>query len=528
MGFMDKAKDFADKHDEQVDKGLEKAGDQVDERTGNKYSAQIDKGVDQAQAPYRRGRHQQRPQPWPPLRSTAAVGGGSSSTANSIGCSGHSLLPLPAARRRQQRRAVLRVFPAVPHRPGDRVRVVPAAAVLAAAGAVPAPERRALLGLVAPDLQRRPARGAMRPRPQDGGHLAGRRRSPGRRALPPMISASTSLVPTPLTSDSPVRTRTGSAYDQSGAQNTAIVTFYRQSVPVFTHPRRIAPGHTSRVAKRRAQRRVETVGSGVAELVPDPDRGERVHPAAGRGAAVARRPGRPDAPGVRVHPADGRRDRPDRPGGQPLRVLHLGGGALTLPRYVAATRPGSAQRVVEIDGPLVELVRRALPWDRQGPAEGTGGRRPRGRHRDPGRRVRPGRRGRLRRRPDARPPGHGRVHPRGGPGAVPRPAGLANVADGPPLRYARAQVATIRSVLPQACLVADAAVLRGRRFGNLVVLAGRTPPPVAELTRRAAGDWFPGRVEVDLDRFTGGWPRSWTLARCRRPPRRRDCSARAP
>ncbi len=50
MGFMDKAKDFADKHDEQVDQGLEKAGDQIDDRTGNKHSSQIDKGVDQAQA----------------------------------------------------------------------------------------------------------------------------------------------------------------------------------------------------------------------------------------------------------------------------------------------------------------------------------------------------------------------------------------------------------------------------------------------------------------------------------------------
>ena len=49
MGFMDEAKDFADKHDEQVDQGLEKAGDQVDDRTGNKYSDKIDKGVDEAQ-----------------------------------------------------------------------------------------------------------------------------------------------------------------------------------------------------------------------------------------------------------------------------------------------------------------------------------------------------------------------------------------------------------------------------------------------------------------------------------------------
>jgi len=50
MSFMDKAKDFADKHDEQVDQGIDKAGDQIDQRTGNKHSDQIDKGVDQAQA----------------------------------------------------------------------------------------------------------------------------------------------------------------------------------------------------------------------------------------------------------------------------------------------------------------------------------------------------------------------------------------------------------------------------------------------------------------------------------------------
>ncbi|KOX05528.1 MULTISPECIES: antitoxin [Micromonospora] len=48
--FMDKAKDFADKHDKQVDQGMEKAGDAADRRTGGKYDDQIDKGVDQAQA----------------------------------------------------------------------------------------------------------------------------------------------------------------------------------------------------------------------------------------------------------------------------------------------------------------------------------------------------------------------------------------------------------------------------------------------------------------------------------------------
>jgi hypothetical protein len=47
--FLDKAKQFADQHDEQVDQGLQKAGDQLDQRTGDKYTEQIDKGVDFAQ-----------------------------------------------------------------------------------------------------------------------------------------------------------------------------------------------------------------------------------------------------------------------------------------------------------------------------------------------------------------------------------------------------------------------------------------------------------------------------------------------
>jgi hypothetical protein len=47
--FMDKAQDFADKHDKQVDQGIEKAGDMADKHTGGKHDQQIDKGVDMAQ-----------------------------------------------------------------------------------------------------------------------------------------------------------------------------------------------------------------------------------------------------------------------------------------------------------------------------------------------------------------------------------------------------------------------------------------------------------------------------------------------
>jgi len=52
------------------------------------------------------------------------------------------------------------------------------------------------------------------------------------------------------------------------------------------------------------------------------------------------------------------------PEGQPLRVLHLGAGALTLARYVAATRPGSPQLAIDADAALIELVRARLPFRR--------------------------------------------------------------------------------------------------------------------------------------------------------------------
>jgi MFS family permease len=46
--------------------------------------------------------------------------------------------------------------------------------------------------------------------------------------------------------------------------------------------------------------------------------------------------------------------------GGPLDALFLGGGGFTLPRYVAATRPGSRSRVLEVDGDLVTLARERL------------------------------------------------------------------------------------------------------------------------------------------------------------------------
>jgi len=208
------------------------------------------------------------------------------------------------------------------------------------------------------------------------------------------------------------------------------------------------------------------------------------------------------------------------PAPEPLRVLHLGGGGLTLARYVAATRPGSCQLAVESDAAVAELVRRRLPLSQRGRRAG-------------GARAGGARAGRVRLRvADARavlegvPAGSfdvviadlfaaGRTpaHLTSAEFAVAvaralAPSGIyaANIGDGPPLAHARARVATVCSVFPHACLIADAAVLRGRRFGNLVVAAARHRLPVAALARRTAADPFPGRLVHggDLDRFAAG------------------------
>ena len=178
--------------------------------------------------------------------------------------------------------------------------------------------------------------------------------------------------------------------------------------------------------------------------------------------------------------------------GAPLRALHLGGGAWTLPRYVAATRPGSAQRVAEIDGALADLVAARLPADDDGIEVVVGD----------ARAV-------LARTPGpldlvvldvfagARTPAHlttrecvaevARV-------LAPRGVLVANVADGAGLAFARTQFAAAATAFGELAALAAPDIWHGRRFGNVVLLASRAGLPVAELARRAAADPFPARV----------------------------------
>jgi spermidine synthase len=198
------------------------------------------------------------------------------------------------------------------------------------------------------------------------------------------------------------------------------------------------------------------------------------------------------------------------PAGEPLRVLHLGGGGLTLARYVAATRPGSPQLAVEAEAEVARLVRRRLPLARAGgPRPGTG---------KITVRVADARAA-LERVPagsfdvvvaDVFAGGQTPAHltsvefTRAAARVLAQPGiYAANVADGPPLAHARGRVAAVRSVFPHVCVIAEAAVLRGRRFGNLVVAAAHRELPVAGLIRRAAADPFPARLVegAALDRF---------------------------
>jgi SAM-dependent methyltransferase len=181
--------------------------------------------------------------------------------------------------------------------------------------------------------------------------------------------------------------------------------------------------------------------------------------------------------------------------GRPLDVLHLGGGALTLPRYVAATRPGSRQDVVEADRALLELVAEHLPlpehaaialhaadaraWLEAAPddsadvlvADVFGG---------------------------SRVPAHltSVAYVREA-ARVLRPGGvyLANLPDAAPFAFLRSQLATLATRFGELALIAEPGVLRGRRFGNAVLAAAHHPLDTAALARLTAADAFPARVE---------------------------------
>ena len=189
----------------------------------------------------------------------------------------------------------------------------------------------------------------------------------------------------------------------------------------------------------------------------------------------------------------------------PLEVLHLGGAGCTLPRYIAATRPGSRQLVFDADGELIELVREHL--DLRGV---------------PSLRVRisDGRAGVATRRDNSAdlvvtdvferarmPGGVATLEFTADAARVLRPSGtyLMNIADGPGLLFSRRVTATVTTVFPHALLLAEPGVARGRRFGNVVLAAAVDQLPLQAIAARAASAAFPARcvADADLKSFAG-------------------------
>lgn len=62
MSMMDKLKQMMKGHESQADKGIDKSGDIVDEKTRGKYSGQVDTGQDKLKDEFGTGR-EDRPQP---------------------------------------------------------------------------------------------------------------------------------------------------------------------------------------------------------------------------------------------------------------------------------------------------------------------------------------------------------------------------------------------------------------------------------------------------------------------------------
>lgn len=201
------------------------------------------------------------------------------------------------------------------------------------------------------------------------------------------------------------------------------------------------------------------------------------------------------------------------PAGKSLTALHLGAGALTVPRYIEATRPGSRQQVVEIERDLIDFVREHLPLPR-----GASIRCRYGDAREVMESLPTGLLGQV----DvivvdvfrgARTPAHvTSIEFYESARKLLAPGGIvvANIADGPPMTFARGQLATLRHVFTDVIATGEQGVLRAKRFGNVVLvasadslswspkLAGLGPHPAITVSGPDAAEWAAaGSIVID-------------------------------
>ncbi|MBG6217533.1 hypothetical protein IWX75_001991 [Arthrobacter sp. CAN_A6] len=188
-----------------------------------------------------------------------------------------------------------------------------------------------------------------------------------------------------------------------------------------------------------------------------------------------------------------------RPPGEPLKVLHLGAGALTLVRYVEATRPGSEQAAAESERELLDFVLQYMPLtpgtrcelilDDARAAAGT---------------MAPGSFDAvvLDIFAGADAPGHlansafyGELLRTVGPDGVV----LVNVGDDPPLAFARQQSSELSSVAADGAALADREMFSGSHPGNIVLAATNREWPAEWTDRLLAAGPHPAAVLTGAD-----------------------------
>ncbi|WP_420451276.1 fused MFS/spermidine synthase [Ilumatobacter sp.] len=182
----------------------------------------------------------------------------------------------------------------------------------------------------------------------------------------------------------------------------------------------------------------------------------------------------------------------------PIDALYLGGGAFTVPRQVRATRPGSDQTILEIDGDLVDLVEERIDFERGDDVEIV---------------VGDGRLAMDDRSDDSADVVIGDAF---GSRAVPfhlateeflreidrvlRPDGVyaANVIDGSAEAFLRAEAATAAAVFDHVVVVRGPGIVAGRS-GNSVIVASPSPIDVGALERRLVADVDPSDDPGEAD-----------------------------
>ncbi|MBM7773436.1 spermidine synthase [Actinokineospora baliensis] len=179
--------------------------------------------------------------------------------------------------------------------------------------------------------------------------------------------------------------------------------------------------------------------------------------------------------------------------GAAVDALHLGGGACTVARYLSVTRPGSRQVVIDADGGMVALVRDqfgvdAIPGVTVHVGDGRAGATDREDLSADVVVVDAFERGMV-------SAGLFSVEATRELSRVLRADGvyLANLSDGPGLPFASRAVATLSAVFGNVLLLAEPAVLRGRRYGNIVLAASAVDLPTDHIAARAANAAFPAR-----------------------------------